>query len=63
MHSLGGTKTKHVANLSMTNEPALGELPPFSQLLTAYRLESDLEKADKAFSGKKPMRGLDQFLI
>ncbi len=53
MHSLGGTKTKHVANLPMTNEPALGELPPFSQLLTAYRLESDLEKADKAFSGKK----------
>ena len=53
MHSLGGTKTKHVTNLPMTNEPALGELPPFSQLLTAYRLESDLEKADKAFSGKK----------
>lgn len=53
MHSLGGTKTKYVANLPMTNEPALGELPPFSQLLTAYRLESDLEEADKAFSGKK----------
>ena len=53
MHSLGGTKTQHVASLPMTNEPALGELPPFSQLLTAYRLESDLEKADKAFSGKK----------
>lgn len=53
MHSLGGTKTKHVANLPMTNEPALGELPPFSQLLTAYRLESDLKKADKGFSGKK----------
>jgi hypothetical protein len=53
MHSLGGTKTKHVANLPMTNEPALGELPPFSQLLTAYRLESALEKAGKAFSGKK----------
>ena len=53
MHSLGGTKTQYVANLPMTNEPALGELPPFSQLLTAYRLESDLEKADKALSGKK----------
>ena len=53
MHSLGGTKTQHVANLPMTNEPALGELPPFSQLLTAYRLESDLKKADKALSGKK----------
>ena len=53
MHSLGGTKTKYVANLPMTNEPALGELPPFSQLLTAYRLESDLEEADKTFSGKK----------
>ncbi len=53
MHSLGGTKTKYVANLPMTNEPALGELPPFSQLLTAYRLESDLEEADKAFSGNK----------
>ena len=52
MHSLGGTKTQHVANLPMTNEPALGELPPFSQLLTAYRLESDLEEADQAFSGK-----------
>ena len=53
MHSLGGTKTKHVANLPMTNEPALGELPPFSQLLTAYRMESDLKEADKGFSGQK----------
>ncbi|WP_252728052.1 hypothetical protein [Alteromonas sp. C1M14] len=53
MHSLGGTKTKHVANLPMTNEPKLGELPPFSQLFTAYRLERDLEEADRAFSGKK----------
>ena len=53
MHSLGGTKTQHVANLPLTNEPALGELPPFSQLLTAYRLESDLEEADKGFSGEK----------
>ena len=50
MHSLGGTKTKQVLRLAMTNEPALGELPPFSQLLTAYRLESDLEQADQLFS-------------
>lgn len=53
MHSLGGTKTKHILSLSMTNEPELGELPPFSQLLTAYRLESDLEQADKTFSKEK----------
>ena len=53
MHSLGGTQTKHVLSLPMTNEPSLGELPPFSQLLTAYRLENDLEAADKLFSQEK----------
>ena len=53
MHSLGGTRTKHVLSLPLTNEPQLGELPPFSQLFTAYRLEQDLESADKMFSGDK----------
>ncbi|GFD79475.1 hypothetical protein KUL118_23370 [Tenacibaculum sp. KUL118] len=53
MHSLGGTQTKHVLSLPMTNEPSLGELPPFSQLLTAYRLENDLGTADKLFSQEK----------
>lgn len=52
MHSLGGTTTPHLLPLPLTNEPALGSLPPFSQLLTAYRLESDLTKADEVVSGK-----------
>lgn len=52
MHSLGGTITPHLLPLPLTNEPDLGSLPPFSQLLTAYRLESDLTKADEMVSGK-----------
>lgn len=53
MHSLGGTKTQYVLDLAMDNEPELGSLPPFKDLLTAKRLETDLKKADKLYSGDK----------
>ncbi len=53
MHSLGGVQTERVLDLQLDNEPELGSLPPFKQWLTAYRLESDLEKADRLFSGDK----------
>lgn len=53
MHSLGGTVAPQLLPLPLTNEPALGSLPPFSQLLTAYRLESDLKEADKLVSGSR----------
>ena len=53
MHSLGGIKTKYVLDLELDNQPQLGSLPPISQWLTAKRLESDLEKADKIYSHKK----------
>ena len=53
MHSLGGVKTEHVLDLQLDNEPELGSLPPLNQWLTAYRLENELEEADRLFSGDK----------
>ncbi|MBO1256046.1 hypothetical protein J3L16_10155 [Alteromonas sp. 5E99-2] len=53
LHSLGGIKTDAVLDLEMDNEPELGSLPPFSQLLTAHRLESDLKDADALYSKEK----------
>ncbi len=54
MHSMGGTRTKHVLDLAVDNEPALGSLPSFSHLGAAYRLLRDLETADKLISKTKP---------
>ena len=54
LHSMGGTITKHVLNLSMDNEPPLGRLPRFRDLRTALRLRNDLEQADSEFSSGKP---------
>lgn len=54
LHSMGGTKTKHVLDLTMDNAPPLGRLPNFRDLSTALRLRSDLEKADKEKGAKKP---------
>lgn len=50
MHSMGGTRTKHVLDLVLDNEPPLGALPSFSHLGAAYRLLRDLETADKTIS-------------
>jgi len=54
LHSIGGTKTEHVLDLSMDNQPPLGRLPSFRNLSTALRLRNDLEKADKEQGAKKP---------
>ncbi len=54
MHSLSGTVTKHVLDLTMDNEPPLNGLPPFSQLGVAYRLLRDFSRADKEISQQKP---------
>jgi len=54
LHSMGGTRTKHVLDLSMDNAPPLGRLPSFRDLSTALRLRSDLEKADKEKGATKP---------
>lgn len=54
LHSMGGTITKHVLDLSMDNEPPLGNLPRFSDLRTALRLRRDLETADSEVSTTKP---------
>lgn len=54
MHSMGGVRTRHVLDLALDNAPALGALPSFSQLGTAYRLLRDLETADKIVSKTKP---------
>ena len=54
MHTLGGVVTRSVYSLSLDNQPELGSLPPFSQWLTAHRLERDLEKADQSVSKGEP---------
>ncbi len=54
MHSMAGTYTQHVLDLVMDNEPALGGLPPISQLGLAYRLLKDFKTADKMFTTAKP---------
>ncbi len=54
MHSLSGTVTQHVLDLTMDNEPPLNGLPPFSQLGVAYRLLKDFSRADKEISQQKP---------
>jgi hypothetical protein len=54
MHSMSGTRTRHVLDLVLDNEPPLGGLPPLSQIATALRLQKDLEKADEAISEGDP---------
>ena len=54
LHSMGGKKTKHVLDLSMDNAPPLGRLPNITDLGTALRLRSELEKADKENGNPKP---------
>lgn len=54
MHSLSGTVTKHVLDLTLDNEPPLNGLPAFSQLAIAYRLLKDFSRADKEISQQKP---------
>ena len=54
LHSMGGTITKHVLDLSLDNEPPLGRLPRFSDIRTALRLQRDLEKADEENGATKP---------
>lgn len=54
LHSMGGTKTSHVLDLSMDNQPPLGRLPRWRDLSTALRLKRELELADKEQGAKKP---------
>lgn len=54
MHSIGGTRTKHVLDLVVDNEPPLGSLPSLAHLGAAYRLLRDLKMADKMISQTKP---------
>jgi len=54
LHSMGGIKTKHLLDLSMDNQPPLGNLPSWRDLSTALRLRSDLEKVDKEKGAQKP---------
>ena len=53
MHSLSGTRARHILGLSLDNAPTLGSLPPLTQLGTVLRMQSDLERAD-AEAGAKP---------
>lgn len=53
MHSLGGTRAKHVLNLALDNEPSLGSIPSLGKLGTVLRMQSDLERAD-AEAGANP---------
>ncbi len=54
LHSVGGVKTKHVLDLAMDNEPALGRIPLFGDILTALKLKNELLKADKDVGSKEP---------
>lgn len=53
MHSLSGTRARHVLGLRLDNAPSLGSLPSLTQLGTVLRMQSDLERAD-AEAGAKP---------
>lgn len=53
MHSMGGVITKHTLDLSLDNEPPLGNLPRWKDLSTALRIRRDFERADKANSDEK----------
>ena len=50
MHSLGGVRVKHVADLSLDNAPSLGSIPPIGQIPVALRLRRDFERADREVS-------------
>lgn len=54
LNSLVGVRVKHVLDLSMDNEPSAKGIPPWSQIATALRLRSDLERADKEYGTGKP---------
>lgn len=54
LNSLVGVRVKHVLDLSMDNEPSAKGIPPWSQISTALRLRSDLERADKEHGTGKP---------
>lgn len=54
MHSMGGTVTKHVLDLQMSNQPPLGSIPRLRDISTALRLRKDLEKADREQGASKP---------
>lgn len=47
MNTFGGVVSKHVVDLPMDNQPTLGRIPKFSDIRTALRMRSELERADK----------------
>jgi len=54
MHSLAGTKTRHVLDLELDNHPKLGKLPAVSKIPTLLRIRKDLERADEMTGANKP---------
>jgi len=54
MHTMGGVVTKHTLDLSLDNQPPLGNLPRWSDLGTALRLRRDFEQADRDHHAVKP---------
>ncbi len=54
MHSLAGTKTNAVLNLTLDNEPALKGVPPLSKIRTLLRIDKDLKRADKDTGTQHP---------
>lgn len=57
LNSMGGAVTKHILDLPMDNQPPLGKIPKWRDVLTALRLRKDLEQADRELGASNPQAG------